>query len=312
MSASKAPPETSLTMPAPAATASLATHARRVSTETRRSGWRRRTASTSGTTRRVSVSASIGAAPGRVDSPPMSTMSTPSSTSRSTCASRSSRPPSLNESGVALTTPMIAVLEPRRPSPGSPATTSEHSSADRLPNLIRMSRAGSLSHCPPSRRTTSASGSATCRDEGDSLARRRRRSRSRARSRAGAAGSASRSPGRPPRTRSGPGRSRAVRTVAAVVAPAPPRCASAPGAAPPAPDSIAPPPSRSRTAAGPPPGPVDPSLEEPPLSSRLIDEHTRTTRRRCVEERGRRLDRANPLGDELPRPRQAVTPIPEV
>ena len=50
--------------------------------------------------------------PGRVDSPPMSRMSAPSSSSRSACSTarsgRRNAPPSENESGVTLTTPMTA------------------------------------------------------------------------------------------------------------------------------------------------------------------------------------------------------------
>src|SRR5918995_3200693 len=67
--------------------------------------------STTGTTRRRSSSAGTGAAPGRVDSPPTSTIAAPSSTSRrawrTASASSSNVPPSENESGVTLTTPMI-------------------------------------------------------------------------------------------------------------------------------------------------------------------------------------------------------------
>ena len=68
--------------------------------------------SITGTTRRSSSSSATGSAPGRVDSPPTSRMSAPSAASRSPCstaasASRNS-PPSENESGVTLTTPMIS------------------------------------------------------------------------------------------------------------------------------------------------------------------------------------------------------------
>ena len=68
--------------------------------------------STSGTTRCSSSSSVTSAAPGRVDSPPMSRMSAPSSTRRSACASAvpyvECWPPSENESGVTLTMPMIS------------------------------------------------------------------------------------------------------------------------------------------------------------------------------------------------------------
>ena len=65
-----------------------------------------------GITRASSSSTGTGAAPGRVDSPPTSTIAAPSSISRRawrTAASVSSNwPPSENESGVTLTTPMIS------------------------------------------------------------------------------------------------------------------------------------------------------------------------------------------------------------
>ena len=69
-------------------------------------------ASTTGSTRRSSSSGGTGSEPGRVDSPPMSTMAAPSRTSVRACSSAASaarkRPPSENESGVTLTTPMMA------------------------------------------------------------------------------------------------------------------------------------------------------------------------------------------------------------
>ena len=64
-----------------------------------------------GSTRAISSSAATAAAPGRVDSPPMSRRSAPSNASRSPWAIAASAsenaPPSENESGVTLTTPMI-------------------------------------------------------------------------------------------------------------------------------------------------------------------------------------------------------------
>ncbi len=80
-----------------------------------------RTCSISGTTRAISSSAETGAAPGRVDSPPTSIMSTPSAISRrawpSAASASRNRPPSEKLSGVTLTTPMtrgrsIGALKP--------------------------------------------------------------------------------------------------------------------------------------------------------------------------------------------------------
>ena len=69
-------------------------------------------ASTTGSTRRSSSSRVTSSEPGRVDSPPMSTMAAPSRTSVRACASAASAakncPPSENESGVTLTIPMMA------------------------------------------------------------------------------------------------------------------------------------------------------------------------------------------------------------
>ena len=66
--------------------------------------------SRTGSTRRNSSSADTLAEPGRVDSPPMSTIAAPSSTMRRAAAAETSgsrwTPPSENESGVTLTTPI--------------------------------------------------------------------------------------------------------------------------------------------------------------------------------------------------------------
>ena len=75
-----------------------------------------------GTTRRSSSSTGTRAAPGRVDSPPTSTMSAPSATNCEAVrdgrrASRNS-PPSEKLSGVTLSTPKTRV----RPGTGSPGT----------------------------------------------------------------------------------------------------------------------------------------------------------------------------------------------
>src|SRR6478735_8594841 len=123
MSGSARPPDTSLTRRAPAATACSATTARVVSTETTAPSAAR--AATTGRTRASSCSTGTRPAPGRVDSPPTSRMSAPSSRSRRPCATAASgsyhSPPSENESGVTLTTPMTSVRS-RRASSSSPAT----------------------------------------------------------------------------------------------------------------------------------------------------------------------------------------------
>src|SRR6185436_7964623 len=88
--------------------ASRITRARRVSTETGTGASRK--ASSNGRMRASSSSSETGAAPGRVDSPPMSSRSAPSAMSLRACASAAAGsrycPPSENESGVTLTTPM--------------------------------------------------------------------------------------------------------------------------------------------------------------------------------------------------------------
>ena len=93
---------------APTASAACATSILRASIDTAAPA--PASASITGKTRRFSASASTCAAPGRVDSPPTSTMSAPSSSIRRPRAiaffgSRKS-PPSENESGVTLTTPI--------------------------------------------------------------------------------------------------------------------------------------------------------------------------------------------------------------
>src|SRR5262245_54530108 len=100
----------SLIIVAPRASASRITSGLVVSTETGTP--RPPSASSTGNTRASSSSAGTGAAPGRLDSPPMSTRSAPSSTRRRAraAAARASayRPPSKNESGVTLTIPITS------------------------------------------------------------------------------------------------------------------------------------------------------------------------------------------------------------
>lgn len=97
-----------------------ATAARIVSTETTRPS--AASARTTGTTRRSSSASSTRGAPGRVDSPPTSIRSAPREARSRPCLTARSvsnqRPPSENESGVTLTTPMTA----QRSHSGSPAT----------------------------------------------------------------------------------------------------------------------------------------------------------------------------------------------
>ena len=118
---SASPPLTSLTIRAPASSAASATAALDVSTLTATP--LPTSARIAGTTRRVSSSASTRSAPGRVDSPPTSTMSAPAAHIASPCptaASKSAyRPPSLNESGVTLSTPITT----HRSGCGSPAAS---------------------------------------------------------------------------------------------------------------------------------------------------------------------------------------------
>ena len=102
----------SFTTQAPRSKATCATSGFRVSMEIgtgNRPLNRRRT----GTTRRSSSSTGTGSENGRVDSPPISTRSAPSSNisqARSTARSGSkNRPPSENESGVTFKTPIINI-----------------------------------------------------------------------------------------------------------------------------------------------------------------------------------------------------------
>ena len=99
---------TSLIIDAPAAIAARITTGFIVSTEINAPS--RASASTIGMMRSISSASEVGSAPGRVDSPPMSTMSAPSASIDRACPSARSksrkRPPSENESGVTLSTPI--------------------------------------------------------------------------------------------------------------------------------------------------------------------------------------------------------------
>ena len=101
--------ETSLIMSTPQSSAARATPALRVSTDRIADGRSFRSSRSTGTTRSDSSSAGITAAPGRVDSPPISSRSAPSSrraSARSTAVAGEEAPPSLNESPVTLTIPI--------------------------------------------------------------------------------------------------------------------------------------------------------------------------------------------------------------
>src|SRR6185437_11397599 len=104
--------ETSLMISAPASSTARATSLFTVSTESGTVGRRRLRSRTTGSTRRSSSGSSTGVGLcGRVLSPPMSSRSAPSSTSRSPCATAASTeknlPPSLKLSGVTLMIPMM-------------------------------------------------------------------------------------------------------------------------------------------------------------------------------------------------------------
>ena len=105
--------------------AASATTALDVSTDTTTSA-PARIPSITGSTRSSSSSSEMPSEPGRVDSPPTSTMTAPSATCRrpSSIASAGSRnrPPSENESGVTLTTPISAGATYRSRSGGVGAT----------------------------------------------------------------------------------------------------------------------------------------------------------------------------------------------
>ena len=108
MPGSRCSPQTSLMRQAPSRAASRATAALLVSMEIGAS--RSASASSTGTTRRSSSASETGRWPGRVDSPPTSTIAAPSAIiarARATAAAGSKwRPPSENESGVTLRMPM--------------------------------------------------------------------------------------------------------------------------------------------------------------------------------------------------------------
>ena len=92
----------------PPSSTSSATRARMVSMETVSPA--RTSSVTTGPTRRSSSASSMRCAPGRVDSPPTSTMSAPCAARSRPCAMAASAPyhwpPSENESGVTFTTPI--------------------------------------------------------------------------------------------------------------------------------------------------------------------------------------------------------------
>mmetsp|Transcript_45751 Transcript_45751/g.115157 ORF Transcript_45751/g.115157 Transcript_45751/m.115157 type:complete len:337 (-) Transcript_45751:952-1962(-) len=125
MSGSAVPPDTSLSMCAPASRAAAATRARNVSMLrmgdaadvcVARAANAARTARMTGTVRCSSSSSLTGVDPGRVEHPPMSMMSAPASANCSACATAALSsvylPPSLKLSGVTLMMPMMYVRLP--------------------------------------------------------------------------------------------------------------------------------------------------------------------------------------------------------
>ncbi len=110
MPESPRPPVTSLMMAAPASKAARATGAFEVSIEMCAVAPAARNRSMTGIARLSSSSTEIVSAPGRVDSPPTSMICAPSLTIRNPCSTATSgsknAPPSENESGVTLSTPI--------------------------------------------------------------------------------------------------------------------------------------------------------------------------------------------------------------
>src|SRR6266511_1931003 len=139
MAGSARPPLTSLTARAPAASAASATPARIVSMLTTAPA--PASSRTTGNTLRSSSSTGTRSAPGRVDSPPTSRMSAPSASSRSPCAIASSAakkaPPSENESGVTLITPMTR----HRSRAGRPGTTGRRNEVEELATAASLRKA---------------------------------------------------------------------------------------------------------------------------------------------------------------------------
>src|ERR687892_304195 len=111
-------PDTSLTTTAPASRAARATSGLRVSIEIGTSTLATSAAKRliTGRTRLSSSSTVTWSDPGRVDSPPTSTMAAPSSAIATPCPTAASwsrnRPPSEKESGVTFRTPMTSVVGP--------------------------------------------------------------------------------------------------------------------------------------------------------------------------------------------------------
>ena len=165
---------TSLTMLAPASSAAAATAAFDVSIDSRAPA--PASPSSTGTTRRSSSASLTGSAPGRVDSPPMSRIAAPCATSArpwAIAASGSSHsPPSENESGVTLTTPMTtgsgrwAVIGRTLARPASVRAPSSHSRACREDGRMERTRQPTTRCCAPrpaGRRRSASSTAATRR-----------------------------------------------------------------------------------------------------------------------------------------------------
>ena len=133
MAGSARAPLTSFTRAAPAERAAEATCARMVSMLTTAPA--EVSSRTTGSTRRSSSSTDGRLAPGRVDSPPTSRMSAPCPSSSRPCATAADgsnhSPPSLNESGVTLTTPITTGSPSARASGQEVIEVIGHHRADR-------------------------------------------------------------------------------------------------------------------------------------------------------------------------------------
>src|SRR5690606_12657973 len=144
MFGSASPPETSLMIAAPASAQASAVCEFMVSTLTRMP--RCTSSRTTGRTRFCSTSDGMRSAPGLVVSPPTSIMSAPAETILTAWAMAPSTwansPPSLKESGVTLSTPMIWGRMPRAPVSGMLATPADQGHRLRALHRVGKSAAG--------------------------------------------------------------------------------------------------------------------------------------------------------------------------
>src|SRR5690606_19779614 len=148
MFGSASPPDTSLMIAAPASAQAWAVCEFMVSTLTRTP--RCTSSRTTGSTRRCSTSDGMRSAPGLVVSPPTSITSAPAETilsawsmAPSTCANS---PPSLNEAGVTLSTPMMWGRMPRAPVSGMVAASADEGHRFRTLHRVGQRAAGGDRH----------------------------------------------------------------------------------------------------------------------------------------------------------------------